>query len=105
MARWWREWQESGEKVAGICLSIRFELPPAQATLGCMSEIQQPPTDQLLVTARDAARLLSIGERTLARLTAAGEMPCVHIGKSLRYRVATLQDFVAQRENKEPASA
>lgn len=66
---------------------------------------EAPQTNQLLVTAKDAARMLSIGERTLARLTAAGEMPCVHIGKSLRYDVADLREFIARRKNKEPASA
>jgi len=61
-------------------------------------------TDQLLVTAKDAARLMSIGERTLARLTAAGEMPCVHIGKSLRTTAGPARVH-ARRQNKEPASA
>lgn len=39
----------------------------------------------LLLSARETARMLCMGERTLARLTAAGELPSLHVGASLRY--------------------
>lgn len=63
-------------------------------------------SDRLLVTAREAARLLSIGERTLARLTAAGDIPVTRLtAKSIRYNVQYLRDFIASRTNKEAGSA
>jgi excisionase family DNA binding protein len=53
----------------------------------------------LLLTAADASRALSISERTLARLTAAGQLPVVRIGRSIRYSTKTLADFISQRES------
>lgn len=52
---------------------------------------QQPPP-KILVTAAEAARLLSIGESTLWRLARAGKLPePVKIGGATRWRVADLQ--------------
>jgi excisionase family DNA binding protein len=42
---------------------------------------------------------LAISERTLARLTAAGELPTVRIGRSVRYSAKTIADFISLRES------
>jgi len=49
----------------------------------------------LAVPARDAARMLSISERALWALTAPrGPIPCVRLGRSVRYSVAALQRYL-----------
>ena len=50
---------------------------------------------RLLLTAREAARLLSVSERTLYDLTVPrGPIPCVKIGsRGVRYARAALQAF------------
>ena len=52
------------------------------------------PTDRLLVDSREAARLLSISERHLWSLTQVGEIPYVRLGKSKRYDVEALREFI-----------
>ncbi len=54
-------------------------------------------TTSLLVSAREAAAALSISERTLWSLTAKGEIPCVRIGRAVRYSRRELEQFVAAR--------
>ncbi len=49
----------------------------------------------MLINAREAARLLSISGRTLWTLTNTGELPCVRIGRAVRYDVADLQAWIA----------
>lgn len=52
------------------------------------------PADALLVDAREAARMLSISTRTLWSLTDCGEIPCVRIGRSVRYSVEALRGWI-----------
>ena len=57
-----------------------------------------PTTDRLLFTPRDAARTLAVSGRTLWAMTAPrGPIPCVRIGRSVRYYVDDLRGFI---ENK-----
>jgi excisionase family DNA binding protein len=49
---------------------------------------------RLLVTAKEAARLLSISERTLWTLTNAGTIQPVRIGRAVRYAVGELERFI-----------
>lgn len=54
-----------------------------------------------LLRPREAAEALAISERALWSLTAGKEMPCVRIGRSVRYLPADLAAFVeGQREAK-----
>lgn len=56
-----------------------------------------PVPSPLAVPPRDAARLLSISERTLWSLTVPrGPIPCVRIGRSVRYAVAALEAYLAK---------
>ena len=59
----------------------------------------------ILVDAREAARRLSISPRTLFSLTKAGEIPSLKIGKSVRYRIADLESWAAQKANAPSACA
>lgn len=54
-------------------------------------------TSRLLVDPRHAAAMLSVSPRTLASLTARGEVQSIKIGKSRRYPVDGLRAFVAAR--------
>jgi excisionase family DNA binding protein len=53
-----------------------------------------PPA--LLVESREAARLLAVSPRTLWSLTARGDLPCVRIGRAVRYSLADLESFVGR---------
>ena len=64
---------------------------------------QQLPV--LLLRDHDAARVLAIGTRKLWELTDAGEIPAVYIGKSKRYRLSDLQEWVARRPAGKPDAA
>jgi excisionase family DNA binding protein len=53
----------------------------------------------LLVRPDEAAKLLAVSPRTLWSLTHAGVVPCVRLGKSVRYSMDTLRAIIVQREN------
>lgn len=62
--------------------------------------------ERLLLRARDAAKLLSISERTVWQLTHEGKLASVRFGRTVRYDVHDLQAFIAaQRQTGgQPAS-
>lgn len=54
-----------------------------------------PSTPTLLLTPRQAADALAIGERSLWRLTAPrGPIPVVRLGRSVRYSVGDLERWI-----------
>lgn len=59
----------------------------------------EPADEPLLLTARDAARLLACSERTLWKLTDTQEIPCVRIGRAVRYALEDLKAFVARKRS------
>jgi excisionase family DNA binding protein len=55
----------------------------------------------LLLTAAEAAKALSISQRTLWGLTKSGELPCVRInGWTVRYDPADLKAWIEKQKNK-----
>jgi excisionase family DNA binding protein len=52
---------------------------------------------RILVTPREAAAALSISTRTLWTLTNRGELQCVRIGRSVRYKISTLREFAERK--------
>jgi len=50
---------------------------------------------------REAAQRLAISERYLYQLTSSGEVPCVRVGKLVRYSVETLRKWIKDRESAE----
>lgn len=64
-------------------------------------EYGQQGTEPFLLKARDAAQRLAISERHLYQLTSSGELPCVRIGKLVRYSVETLRKWIEDRESVE----
>ena len=64
-----------------------------------------PQPDPLLVNSREAARRLSISERTLWSLTKAGEIPSLNIRKCVRYRLTELAAWVERKAASSSGSA
>lgn len=54
--------------------------------------------ETLLLKPAAAAKLLSISERTLWSLTNRGEIPCVRIGRSVRYDRRDLADWINSKK-------
>lgn len=55
--------------------------------------------ERLLVTAKEAAVLLAISERTLWQLTSDGDVPAIRLGRSVRYDLADLRAFIAAKRS------
>jgi excisionase family DNA binding protein len=58
-------------------------------------------TEQLtvfLLTPPEAAKALAVSERTLWSLTQRKEIPCVRIGRAVRYDPADLRAWIAARK-------
>jgi excisionase family DNA binding protein len=60
------------------------------------SEIKVISIDGLL-TAQEAAKLLTVSPRTLWGLTKSGALPAIKIGRSVRYARADIDAFIASR--------
>jgi len=58
----------------------------------------------MLLTARQAAAVLSISERTLWGLTDGGEIPVVRIGRAVRYDPRDLQTWIDRHKQRGAAS-
>jgi len=61
------------------------------------------PTDGgFLLKPRETAKRLAISERHLFQLTRTGQLPCVRVGKCVRYNIETIQKWVRDTESPEP---
>ncbi len=60
-----------------------------------MDNVTPPAVEPILLKPPQAAQVLGIGKRKLWSMTAGGEIPHVRIGKSVRYSVDSLRDWVA----------
>jgi predicted DNA-binding transcriptional regulator AlpA len=56
--------------------------------------------DRLLISAKEAAAMLGMSRKALWRHTAprGACIPCVHVGRFLRYSRATLERWIAEQE-------
>lgn len=62
----------------------------AEADLGDGAVVMTPP---LLLTKKQAAAALQLGERTVARAVAEGRLRAVHEGRAVRFRQQDLQAY------------
>ncbi|MHC4876990.1 MAG: helix-turn-helix domain-containing protein [Planctomycetota bacterium] len=62
------------------------------------TQTEEPRALLPLLTAREAADLLRISERTLWTLKETGEIPFVRVGRSVRYEQTDLADWIASRK-------
>ena len=67
-------------------------------------EIAVRSAPQLLVNVREAAALLGVGRTTAYELIARGDLEVVHIGRSARVPVASIEDYVERLVRRERAS-
>lgn len=67
-----------------------------------MRNTQTPPAIVLLLNPPEAARALKLSERTLSHFTANGTIPCVRIGRSVRYSPDALRSWIAQQMEGRP---
>ena len=61
---------------------------------------QQGP-EAFLLKPREAAQRLAVSESYLYQLTSSGQVPCVRVGKLVRYSVETLRKWIKDRESAE----
>ena len=54
--------------------------------------------EQLLLKPAEAAKALAISERMLRYLTADGEIPCVRVGRAVRYDIFDLRAWIDQQK-------
>ncbi len=70
--------------------------------VGPWNELLSPPQEvcygDLLLTPAEAAKALSISERTLWTFTRSNQIPAVHIGRSVRYCPDSLREWITQKE-------
>ena len=68
-----------------------------------MGDAQRPqepvPSDPLLLTPEEAARVLRLGRTTVYALMRAGDLRPVHIGRSCRLARAELERYVRMLQN------
>ncbi|MBP8911877.1 MAG: helix-turn-helix domain-containing protein [Phycisphaerae bacterium] len=65
---------------------------------------KEQPIQPLLLTASQAARALSLCEKTLWTLTKRGEIPAVRIGRAVRYDPRDLDAWIERAKNSRIAS-
>jgi integrase len=53
---------------------------------------------QLLLSKQQASKALGITQRTLAKLTDAGEIKCIQVERACKYSVASLEAWIAEKE-------
>jgi len=58
---------------------------------------QQTTIPKLLLNSREAADALSIGERKLWTMPKTGEIPSIRMGRSVRYDIEALRDWICQQ--------
>ncbi len=56
-------------------------------------------SQKMLISAHDAARALSISEKTLWTMTAEKRIPCVRIGRRVLYSPADLVTWIEQQKS------
>lgn len=59
-------------------------------------------SDELLITAKEAARRLAISTRSLWTLTNQRKIPTIRIGRSVRYPIDGLRDWLRRSQGNHP---
>jgi excisionase family DNA binding protein len=78
---------------------IREVLPPPQPPTPSQNNPRSDAEDKMLLTGRETAKVLGISARTLFKLTANGELPCVKLERLVRYNRDTLREWIEQKES------
>ncbi len=54
--------------------------------------------ETLLLTAREVAQALRVSVRTVQIMTGRGELPCVHLGRLVRYDIADIKRWIGDHK-------
>ena len=73
-------------------------------SMNVFAQRNEPTIEPMLLTVRQAAKVLSISERTLFTLTQDGQIPAVRFGRSVRYDPADLRRWIEAAKNSRKAS-
>ena len=65
-----------------------------------MNDVRKQTAPRLLLSPREAARALSISEKTLYNHREAGEIPFVRIGRAVRYSPEALREWIQRHSEK-----
>ena len=67
-----------------------------------MADKQNKPHARLLVTPREAARMLAVSPRKLWNMTfvESPRLPCVRVGRLVRYSIADLRQWVESQKSR-----
>ena len=78
----------------------RFERDTLKANPLNMESIRMVAevSERLLVKAPQAAEMLAISQRLLWSLTNRGDVPCLRIGRSVRYDVTDLRSWIESKK-------
>src|SRR5262245_36753743 len=70
-----------------------------KASTSPQSPLKTPVDGVLLLTPLETAERLAISERLLFQLTRSGQLPCVRVGKCVRYSIETIHKWVREAES------
>jgi excisionase family DNA binding protein len=70
-----------------------------------MNSSKQPDMPRLLWNSHEAAAALSISLRTLWTLTDEGKIPCIRIGRSVRYDPEDIRRWIESQKTRTPTAA
>lgn len=88
-------------RVPSALVALETELLVALSGTACVSPPSGPATghaERVLTTTTGAAEMLSLSERKIRMLRAAGRLPAVLVDRSVRYRVSDLHKFADDSE-------
>jgi excisionase family DNA binding protein len=88
-AEFWTHGRQIGLSPCGAYIGRRGLDP------GAVMAATNATSDVVLISQSEAARRLGVSLRTLYSLRAAGKLPCVRIGRALRFRPTDLERFAA----------
>jgi excisionase family DNA binding protein len=80
--------------IVNRCIHLRYYKRPEP------QRPAEPRPAPLLVTAKEASKALGISPRKLHDLTKAGSVPCVRVGRSVKYRAEALDHWAARNERR-----
>jgi excisionase family DNA binding protein len=64
------------------------------------NQVRLAPLPRLLLTPTEAATVLRISPRLLWSKTKSGEIPCLRIGRTVRYSTTSLQEWIDRAAEK-----
>jgi len=69
-----------------------FILPQNKNTIKAKNNAEA--IEPILLKRPDAAKMLNVSKKTVFNLTKSGMIPCVRIGRAVRYPVQALHDYI-----------